>query len=62
MRQDNQCLEDIQERLVERGISPGKQYVDQAYLTGRYIAESQDKGVDLRSYIRGGKTNCGRCL
>lgn len=57
MRQDNQCLEDIQERLVERKIPPGKQYVDQAYMSGRHIAESLDKGIDLRGYVREGNTS-----
>jgi transposase len=57
MRQDNQCLEDIQQRLVEREIPPGKQYVDQAYMSGRHIAESLDKGIDLRGYIREGNTS-----
>jgi len=59
MRQDNQCLEDIQVRLVERGIPPGKQYVDQAYMSGRHIAESLDKGIDLRGYVREGNTSKG---
>jgi transposase len=57
MRQDNQCLEDIQGRLVELGVPPGKQYVDQGYMSGRHIAESQKKGVDLRGYIREGNTS-----
>ncbi|MEJ2736796.1 MAG: transposase [Anaerolineae bacterium] len=57
MRQDNQCLKDIQERLVEREIAPGKQYVDQAYMSGRHIAESLDQGIDLRGYVREGNTS-----
>lgn len=57
MRQDNQCLEDIQERLVERKIPPGKQYVDQAYMSGRHIAQSLSKDIDLRGYIRVGNTS-----
>lgn len=54
MRQDNQCLTAIQKRLVQRGVPPGKQYVDRAYMSGRHIAESQDKGIDLRGYVREG--------
>ena len=54
MRQDNQCLTAIQERLVQREIHPGKQYVDQAYMSGRHIAESLAKGIDLRGYVREG--------
>ena len=54
MRQDNQCLAAIQERLVERGIPPGKQYVDQAYMSGYHIADSLSKGIDLRGYVREG--------
>ena len=54
MRQDNQCLTAIQDRLVERGIPPGKQYVDQAYMSGYHIADSLAKGIDLRGYVREG--------
>jgi hypothetical protein len=54
MRQDNQCLAAIQDRLVERGIPPGKQYVDQAYMSGYHIADSPSKGIDLRGYVREG--------
>jgi len=57
MRQDNQCLTAIQNRLVQRGIPPGKQYVDQAYMSGRHIAESLAQGIDLRGYVRVGNTN-----
>ena len=57
MRQDNQCLTAIQDRLVQRGIPPGKQYVDQAYMSGRHIAESLAKGIDLRGYVREGNTS-----
>jgi hypothetical protein len=54
MRQDNQCLAAIQDRLVARGIPPGKQYVDQAYMSGYHIADSLSKGIDLRGYVREG--------
>jgi hypothetical protein len=54
MRQDNQCLAAIQDRLVERGVPPGKQYVDQAYMSGRHMADSRSKGIDLRGYVREG--------
>ena len=54
MRQDNQCLAAIQDRLVERGIPPGQQYVDQAYMSGYHIADSLSKGIDLRGYVREG--------
>jgi len=54
MRQDNQCLAAVQDRLVERGIPPGKQYVDQAYMSGYHIADSLSKGIDLRGYVREG--------
>ena len=57
MRQDNQCLTAIQDRLYQRGILPRKQYVDQAYMSGRHIAESLAKGIDLRGYVREGNTN-----
>jgi transposase len=54
MRQDNQCLAAIQDRLVDRGVPPGKQYVDQAYMSGYHIAGSLTKGIDLRGYVREG--------
>jgi hypothetical protein len=57
MRQDNQCLAAIQDRLVERGIPPGKQYVDQAYMSGRHIVDSLNKGIDLRGRVRKGNTS-----
>lgn len=57
MRQDNQCLEAIQDRLIERGIPPRQQYVDQAYMSGRHIAESLAQGIDLRGYVREGNTS-----
>jgi hypothetical protein len=54
MRQDNQCLAAIQNRLIKRGIPPGKQYVDQAYMSGRHIADSLSRSIDLRGYVREG--------
>lgn len=54
MRQDSQCLAAIQDRPVERGIPPRKQYVDQAYMSGHHIADSLNKGIDLRGYVREG--------
>jgi len=57
MRQDNQCLTAIQDRLVQRRIPPGKQYVDQAYMSGRHMAESLAQGTDLRGYVREGNTS-----
>lgn len=57
MRQDNQCLTAIQDRLVQRGVPPGKQYVDQAYMSGRHIAESLARDIDLRGYVRKGNTS-----
>lgn len=57
MRQDNQCLTAIQSRLVQRGIPPGRQYVDQAYMSGCHIAESAAQGIDLRGYVREGNTS-----
>jgi hypothetical protein len=54
MRQDNQCLAAIRERLIARGVPPGKKYVDQAYMSGRHSADSRSKGIDLRGYVREG--------
>ena len=57
MRQDNQSLAAIQDRLVERGVPPGKQYVDQAYMSGKHIADSLTKGIDLRGFVREGNAS-----
>ncbi len=57
MEQDNQCVTPIQDRLVERKIPPAKQYVDQAYMSGSNMADSQAKGIDLRGRVREGNTS-----
>jgi transposase len=54
---DNQCLDAIQERLVKRAITPSKQYVDQAYMSGAKIMTSRKWGIDLRGYVREGNTS-----
>lgn len=44
---DVNALPEIQARLAERDVSPGEQYVDQAYLSGTRLAESAEAGIDL---------------
>lgn len=44
-------LAGIQLNLSDRGLTPGKHYVDQGYTSGENIAESQQRGIDLRGCI-----------
>lgn len=44
---DNDQLPEIQERLAERGMQPGEQLVDQAYMSGENLARSAQQGIDL---------------
>lgn len=51
---DQAALEPLQERLIERGMVPAKQYVDQNYMSGEHIHTSRKKGIDLRGYVHDG--------
>lgn len=44
---DNDQLPEIQKRLAERGMQPGEQLVDQAYMSGENLARSAEQGIDL---------------
>lgn len=44
---DVRSLPEVQERLVERGVSPGEQDVDQAYVSGTSLAQSEAQGIKL---------------
>lgn len=44
---DNDQLPEIQKRLAERGLQPGEQLVDQAYMSGPNLARSAEQGIDL---------------
>ncbi len=48
---DGKALEEIQQRLAQRGLLPEKQYVDQAYCNGKTLQDSEEKGLDLRGFI-----------
>ena len=48
---DNNALPEIQERLAERGLTPEEQYVDQAYVSGTRLAESDEQGTRLMGPI-----------
>lgn len=54
---DHAALEPIQERLQQREIAPGQQYVDQAYISGEHIHASRERGIDLRGYVQDGGNN-----
>lgn len=44
---DSQALAGIQQRLIQREIPPGEQYVDQSYVSGELIHQSQKAGITL---------------
>lgn len=48
---DGKALEEIQQRLAQRGLSPEKQYVDQACCNGKTLQDGEQKGLDLRGFI-----------
>ncbi len=48
---DSQALEDIQDNLDERDVTPDEQYVDQGYMSGEHIDESAERGIDLRGRV-----------
>lgn len=48
---DQLRLDPIQQRLAERDVSPAWQYVDQNYMSGHNLAESQQRGIDLRGVV-----------
>ena len=44
---DVNALPDVQARLAERELTPSEQYVDQAYVSGTRLAESETQGIQL---------------
>lgn len=44
---DSPELQNIQDRLQERGIEPCEQQVDQAYMSGENLARSAEQGIEL---------------
>ena len=44
---DSAALPLIRQRLAERALPPGEQYVDAGYVSGPQLAQSQDAGIDL---------------
>jgi transposase len=50
---DVHALPQIQARLSGRGLTPGEQYVDQAYLSGTRLAESVARDIRLMGPISG---------
>lgn len=44
---DVRSLPEVQERLVKRGVPPEEQDVDQAYVSGTSLAQSQEQGIKL---------------
>jgi len=48
---DVNALPDIQARLAKRDLTPSEQYVDQAYVSGTRLADSEDLGIKLMGPI-----------
>lgn len=44
---DSEVVDDIQERLTERGLKPQEQDVDQGYTSGPNLAHSAARGIEL---------------
>jgi hypothetical protein len=42
---DNEVVDDIQARLIERDLKPEKHYGDRGYVSGANLAHSADKGI-----------------
>jgi hypothetical protein len=49
---DSQALGDIHARLSEREVLPAEHYVDRGYMSGRNLAHSRDRGVNLMGRMR----------
>ena len=48
---DVNALPDVQTRLAERDLTPSEQYVDQAYVSGTRLAQSETQGIKLMGPI-----------
>jgi hypothetical protein len=48
---DVRSLPEVQERLVERDVPPEEQDVDQAYVSGTSLADSEEQGIKLMGPI-----------
>ncbi len=44
---DSEAVADIQTRLITRDLAPSEHYVDQGYTSGRNLAESAARGIEL---------------
>jgi transposase len=44
---DKEALPDIQDRLAKRDLAPAQQVVDQNYVSGTQLAQSQRRGIEL---------------
>jgi transposase len=44
---DSAALPRIRQRLAERALPPGEQYVDAGYVSGPQLAQSQEAGIEL---------------
>jgi len=48
-------LPDIQQQMIGRKLRPAQHYVDQGYMSGEQIAQSQQRGIDLRGKVMADK-------
>lgn len=44
---DGESLGEIREGLAQRDLTPGEQYVDSGYVSGKQIADSEAEGIEL---------------
>ena len=48
---DSSALDSIQQRLAQRDLLPDQHYVDSAYVNGKTLYYSQQRGIDLRGKL-----------
>jgi transposase len=60
VKADSTELKEIQARLKARGVLPGEQLVDAAYVSGPNLKHSQSLGVDLIGPVQGGQSPQGQ--
>jgi len=49
---DDQSLDDIEDKLEQRNVSPDDLHVDQGYMSGKTIDTSAERGIDLRGRVQ----------
>jgi hypothetical protein len=52
-KHDTKEQPDVQDRLIENGFKPDKQYVDAGFVNGQTILDSKEKGIELEGPTAG---------